>query len=320
MSTKATVSGCRLRMATATSRSPPATIARRFNMPVSSSCVARWFLASTRRSKYSSNRPVAYRKMPPNGTRYRMMMPTGAWVIGRKLGSCRTAATIRATLFTISSVMAPSVRMLPKLCRAGMPINRTRQLKTSSNSSVLDSSRMRLYVDGCVSPSRKNSTQKTAPISQANRLLGILKNTCNPHSCRIAPKTRQPLPSVWTIGGARLPTTTRSEERRVGKECRSRCDWSSDVCSSDLLEEHLQSPQLQDRSEDEATVAKRLDDRRRAVADDDQQHADDGEDGGRRQVLRAALRPRREMRADHDQRDAQLGDHEREGGRQCIHR
>src|SRR5882672_4078384 len=26
----------------------------------------------------------------------------------------------------------------------------------------------------------------------------------------------------------------RSEERRVGKECRSRCDWSSDVCSSDL--------------------------------------------------------------------------------------
>src|ERR1044072_8253934 len=26
----------------------------------------------------------------------------------------------------------------------------------------------------------------------------------------------------------------RSEERRVGKEGRSRCDWSSDVCSSDL--------------------------------------------------------------------------------------
>src|SRR5215204_2857653 len=26
----------------------------------------------------------------------------------------------------------------------------------------------------------------------------------------------------------------RSEERRVGKECRSLCDWSSDVCSSDL--------------------------------------------------------------------------------------
>src|SRR5947207_2415404 len=28
----------------------------------------------------------------------------------------------------------------------------------------------------------------------------------------------------------------RSEERRVGKECRSLCDWSSDVCSSDLTE------------------------------------------------------------------------------------
>src|SRR5579875_3614937 len=27
----------------------------------------------------------------------------------------------------------------------------------------------------------------------------------------------------------------RSEERRVGKECRSLCDWSSDVCSSDLV-------------------------------------------------------------------------------------
>src|SRR5215204_544192 len=27
----------------------------------------------------------------------------------------------------------------------------------------------------------------------------------------------------------------RSEERRVGKECRSLCDWSSDVCSSDLI-------------------------------------------------------------------------------------
>src|SRR5476649_956272 len=32
----------------------------------------------------------------------------------------------------------------------------------------------------------------------------------------------------------------RSEERRVGKECRSLCDWSSDVCSSDLygVDEH----------------------------------------------------------------------------------
>src|SRR5476649_1375318 len=33
---------------------------------------------------------------------------------------------------------------------------------------------------------------------------------------------------------ARSTGGVRSEERRVGKECRSRCDWSSDVCSSDL--------------------------------------------------------------------------------------
>src|SRR5579875_3780885 len=32
----------------------------------------------------------------------------------------------------------------------------------------------------------------------------------------------------------RVRVVARSEERRVGKECRSLCDWSSDVCSSDL--------------------------------------------------------------------------------------
>src|SRR5215211_7532440 len=31
----------------------------------------------------------------------------------------------------------------------------------------------------------------------------------------------------------------RSEERRVGKECRSLCDWSSDVCSSDLTRDEV---------------------------------------------------------------------------------
>src|SRR5215211_975909 len=39
-------------------------------------------------------------------------------------------------------------------------------------------------------------------------------------------------PAPTAIG---MPPARRSEERRVGKECRSRCDWSSDVCSSDLL-------------------------------------------------------------------------------------
>src|SRR5882672_9772451 len=41
--------------------------------------------------------------------------------------------------------------------------------------------------------------------------------------------------TVRPISNALKPRTRpRSEERRVGKECRSRCDWSSDVCSSDL--------------------------------------------------------------------------------------
>src|SRR5882672_5062408 len=35
-------------------------------------------------------------------------------------------------------------------------------------------------------------------------------------------------------GFLRASTVRRSEERRVGKEWRSLCDWSSDVCSSDL--------------------------------------------------------------------------------------
>src|SRR5215204_4493101 len=44
--------------------------------------------------------------------------------------------------------------------------------------------------------------------------------------------------SVWSVPResritGKMPTA-RSEERRVGKECRYRCDWSSDVCSSDL--------------------------------------------------------------------------------------
>src|SRR5215204_2529457 len=40
---------------------------------------------------------------------------------------------------------------------------------------------------------------------------------------------RSDAPITATVSGR-----SRSEERRVGKECRSRCDWSSDVCSSDL--------------------------------------------------------------------------------------
>src|SRR5882672_8370841 len=40
-------------------------------------------------------------------------------------------------------------------------------------------------------------------------------------------------PHIWRPSGFAM-TKGRSEERRVGKECRSLCDWSSDVCSSDL--------------------------------------------------------------------------------------
>src|SRR5476649_2728144 len=49
--------------------------------------------------------------------------------------------------------------------------------------------------------------------------------------------------------GWRLPRAARSEERRVGKECRSRCDWSSDVCSSDLKDlicDHIVNNDLPD--------------------------------------------------------------------------
>src|ERR1035437_10704908 len=43
--------------------------------------------------------------------------------------------------------------------------------------------------------------------------------------------------SVFNHAG--LAANWRSEERRVGKECRSRRDWSSDVCSSDLDDSRL---------------------------------------------------------------------------------
>src|SRR5438034_1357720 len=41
------------------------------------------------------------------------------------------------------------------------------------------------------------------------------------------------------LSGPASPRDRRSEERRVGKEWRSLCDWSSDVCSYDLTQEPL---------------------------------------------------------------------------------
>src|SRR5476649_572377 len=52
-------------------------------------------------------------------------------------------------------------------------------------------------------------------------------------------KPRSPTITYASLTRTRVPFLSlarlmRSEERRVGKECRSLCDWSSDVCSSDL--------------------------------------------------------------------------------------
>src|SRR5918998_638614 len=56
-----------------------------------------------------------------------------------------------------------------------------------------------------------------------------------PRSASAVEPAGAPRKSMWPR--ASLPpalTIRRSEERRVGKEGRSRCDWSSNVCSSDL--------------------------------------------------------------------------------------
>src|SRR5476649_1405545 len=56
--------------------------------------------------------------------------------------------------------------------------------------------------------------------------------------CCCPPSSWTAAPGSWPFPqqGTSFPAfdSMRSEERRVGKECRSLCDWSSDVCSSDL--------------------------------------------------------------------------------------
>src|SRR5260221_512287 len=56
------------------------------------------------------------------------------------------------------------------------------------------------------------------------------------HLCEEAKELIEPMLSEFsaTLREVNIDDDARSEERRVGKECRSRCDWSSDVCSSDL--------------------------------------------------------------------------------------
>src|SRR5882672_2791992 len=53
-------------------------------------------------------------------------------------------------------------------------------------------------------------------------------------NCLRGPKTSPPSCIRWACPRLTSWHGSRSEERRVGKECRSLCDWSSDVCSSDL--------------------------------------------------------------------------------------
>src|SRR4030095_13864623 len=55
-------------------------------------------------------------------------------------------------------------------------------------------------------------------------------------------------------------TSNRSEERRVGKECRSRCDWSSDVCSSDLFGQSIWLDFIHRRSIEGGELQKYIDD------------------------------------------------------------
>src|SRR5215204_6580004 len=74
----------------------------------------------------------------------------------------------------------------------------------------------------------------------------------------LAPRRTSSTPKAWapssrscwkrsismTLLRAAMPSSARSEERRVGKECRSRCDWSSDVCSSDLAPDEFDAKGL----------------------------------------------------------------------------
>src|SRR5476649_804684 len=60
------------------------------------------------------------------------------------------------------------------------------------------------------------------------------ERTPTSYTPRAPPPERMIAVRRGSLGGRAI---NRSEERRVGKECRSLCDWSSDVCSSDLVED-----------------------------------------------------------------------------------
>src|SRR5260221_603091 len=66
-------------------------------------------------------------------------------------------------------------------------------------------------------------------VLQRVRLESIPRFICDPYRY-----VRRRAREWYALGAHRTRRILRSEERRVGKECRSLCDWSSDVCSSDL--------------------------------------------------------------------------------------
>src|SRR5947209_1249351 len=74
----------------------------------------------------------------------------------------------------------------------------------------------------------KRPCSLTAPISTLGRWL----ECCPSRYLHIAVDVADAAAATWAV--IELLKKPRSEERRVGKECRYWRDWSSDVCSSDL--------------------------------------------------------------------------------------
>src|SRR5882672_10011960 len=111
------------------------------------------------------------------------------------------------------------------------------------------------------------------------RLMWSLITTSLPcTNSRLMPPAALVRITAFTPMRAKTRMGNRSEERRVGKECRSRCDWSSDVCSSDL-------------DNDQLALHKFALDAARRIGKDNGFHAHAGKDAdGKRHVLyRVAL-------------------------------
>src|SRR6202022_4514172 len=86
-------------------------------------------------------------------------------------------------------------------------------------------------------PERRRSTHRHRTLAPWGRPQCLLRKSCPELSAVIWQQRhggRDLLPSAALAQFLFDTVESRSEERRVGKECRSRCDWSSDVCSSDL--------------------------------------------------------------------------------------